>query len=44
MMKAIGVLDPDYPEKSEKITPDLQKSMDEYIKQIEEIRKNIPKS
>jgi hypothetical protein len=44
MMKSIGILEEDYPEKAEKVTPDLQKSMDEYIKRVEEIRKNIPKS
>jgi hypothetical protein len=42
-MKAIGILDSNYKEDDTKITVDFQKKLDEYIKQVEQIRKDLPK-
>jgi hypothetical protein len=43
LMKSIGILDANYKEDSSKITLDFQKKLDEYIKEIEQIRKDLPK-
>ena len=43
LMKSIGVLDSNYKEDDTKITVDFQKKLDEYIKQVEQIRKDLPK-
>ena len=42
-MQSVGILDPNYKEDTSKITPDFQKKLDEYIKEIEQIRKDLPK-
>ena len=42
-MKSIGVLDSNYKEDDTKITVDFQKKLDEYIKQVEQFRKDLPK-
>jgi len=43
LMQSIGILDPNYKEDTSKITPDFQKKLDEYIKEVEQIRKDLPK-
>ena len=43
IMKSIGILDPNYKEDTTKITLDFQKKLDEYIKEVEQIRKDLPK-
>ena len=43
IMKSIGILDPNYKEDTSKITLDFQKKLDEYIKEVEQIRKDLPK-
>jgi hypothetical protein len=43
LMQSVGILDPNYKEDTSKITPDFQKKLDEYIKEIEQIRKDLPK-
>ena len=43
LMKSIGILDANYKEDPSKITLDFQKKLDEYIKEIEQIRKDLPK-
>ena len=43
LMKSIGILEPSYKEDTTKITLDFQKKLDEYIKEIEQIRKDLPK-
>ena len=43
IMKSIGILDPSYKEDTSKITLDFQKKLDEYIKEVEQIRKDLPK-
>ena len=42
-MKSLGILDPSYKEDTSKITLDFQKKLDEYIKEVEQIRKDLPK-
>jgi hypothetical protein len=42
IMKSLSVLDDTYKEDTTKITPEFQKSLDEYIKKIEEIKKDLP--
>ena len=43
LMKSLGILDPSYKEDTSKITLDFQKKLDEYIKEVEQIRKDLPK-
>jgi hypothetical protein len=43
LMKSIGILDSNYKEDTSKITLDFQKKLDEYIKEVEQIRKDLPK-
>jgi len=43
LMKSIGILDSSYKEDTSKITLDFQKKLDEYIKEVEQIRKDLPK-
>jgi len=43
LMKSIGILDSNYKEDTSKITPDFQKKLEEYIKEVEQIRKDLPK-
>jgi hypothetical protein len=43
LMKSIGILDSSYKEDTTKITLDFQKKLDEYIKEVEQIRKDLPK-
>ena len=43
LMKSLGILDANYKEDSSKITLDFQKKLDEYIKEIVQIRKDLPK-
>jgi hypothetical protein len=43
IMKSIGILDSNYKEDTSKITPDFQKKLEEYIKEVEQIRKDLPK-
>ena len=42
LMKSLSVLDDTYKEDTTKITPEFQKSLDEYIKKMEEIKKDLP--
>ena len=44
LMKSIGILDANYKEDPSKIPMDFQKKLDEYIKEIEQIRKDLPKN
>ena len=43
IMKSIGILKEDFKEDTTKVTLEFQKSLDEYIKQIEQIKKELPK-
>jgi len=43
LMKSIGILDPSYKNDTSKITLYFQKKLDEYIKEVEQIRKDLPK-
>jgi hypothetical protein len=43
LMKSIGILDPSYKNDTSKITLEFQKKLDEYIKEVEQIRKDLPK-
>ena len=43
LMKSIGILEPSYKEDTSKITLEFQKKLDEYIKEVEQIRKDLPK-
>lgn len=44
IMKSISVLKPDFKEDGSKVSVELQKYIEEYIKKIEEIRKDLPKT
>jgi hypothetical protein len=41
LMKSLGILDPSYKENTGKITVEFQKKLEEYIKKIESVRKDL---
>jgi hypothetical protein len=43
VMKSMGIVKPDYKEDSSNISPEFQKYLDEYIKRIDQIKKELPK-